>query len=182
MALMDRVQGMLLRPRQEWQVIDREHTNTGDLYRGYVVPLAAIANIPMAIGTLLFSPSVAPGSAIAQALVGFALSLAFVYVAALAIDQLAPRFGGIRSWAQALKVSAYGSTAAFVAGIFSIVPALGVLGILGLYSLYQIYTGLPVLMKTPPERAFAYTAVVVVVVVIMTAVLSAVYFAAFPAV
>lgn len=180
MAFVDRVRSMLLRPRQEWQVIDGEQTSVADLYRGYIVPLAAIANIPMAIGSLLFSPGVPAGSVIAQTVVGFVLSLAIVHITALAIDQLAPRFGGTRSLPQALKVSAYGFTAAFVSGIFSIVPALGILGILGLYSLYQIYTGLPVLMKTPLERALAYTAVLVVLIVIITAVLSAIYFTAFP--
>lgn len=182
MAFIGRVRGMILRPRQEWQVIDGEQTSVADLYRGYVVPLAAIANIPMAIGSLLFSPGVPAGSVIAQTIVGFVLSLAIVPVIALAIDQLAPRFGGTRSFPQALKVSAYGVTAAFVTGIFSVVPALGILGILGLYSLYQIHTGLPVLMKAPLERALAYTAVLVVVMAIITAVLSAIYFAAFPSV
>lgn len=180
MAIVGRVQGMLLRPRQEWQIIDTEQTTTGDLYRGYVAPLAAIGSVPTAVGRLLFGTNVALGTVIAEALVSFALSLAFVYVAAILIDRLAPRFGGTPNMAQALKVSAYGWTAAFVAGIFAIVPALGVLGILGLYSLYQIHTGLPVLMKAPPERAFGYTAAVVGVVFVITVVLSAAWFVVFP--
>ena len=40
---------------------------------------------------------------------------------------------------------------------------LGILSILGLYSLYLFYRGLPVLMKTPADRAVPYTAVIILV-------------------
>jgi hypothetical protein len=63
----------------------------------------------------------------------------------------------------AFKLVAYGGTAGFVGGIFSMVPALSMLGMLAsLYSIYLINLGLPELMKCPPEKAVPYTAVVLV--------------------
>jgi len=95
--------------------------------------------------------------------VGYVLSLAMVFVLALIVDALAPTFGGSKSQISALKVVAYGSTAGFLGGIFSLLPALSILGLLAaFYSIYLIYTGLPVLMKCPKEKAVAYTAVVIV--------------------
>ena len=47
-------------------------------------------------------------------------------------------------------------------GRFSLLPVLSVLTILGLYSLYLFYLGLPVLMRTPPERAIGYVFAVIV--------------------
>ena len=98
-----------------------------------------------------------------QLVVGYLLSLGIVWVLALIVNALAPTFGGSKNFVAALKVIAYGSTAGFVGGVFSLLPALGWLGLLAaLYSIYLIYTGLPVLMRCPSARAGAYTAVVVV--------------------
>ena len=75
----------------------------------------------------------------------------------------------------ALKVVAYGSTAGFVGGIFSLLPPLAWLGLLlALYSIYLFYTGLPVLMRCPPEKAGAYTAVVIVCAIVATIVVAGV--------
>jgi hypothetical protein len=85
---------------------------------------------------------------------------------------------------QALKVAAYAATASWIGGVFHLVPALGILGLLaGCYTLYLFYLGLPVLMKSPPERSLGYAMTVMVAAVVLTAIvglLSAV-FVEFPA-
>lgn len=175
MALPDRVKQILLAPKEEWQVIDREPATVASLYTGYIMPLAAIPAIAQAIGYSVFGVSVPfvgtyrtpVGSAITGAIVSYVLTLAGVYVLALVIDALAPTFGGTKNQIQALKVSAYSSTASWVAGIFALIPGLRILTILGIYSLYLLYLGLPVLMKTAPEKAMAYTAVVILAAIVL---------------
>jgi hypothetical protein len=175
MSLVDRVKRILLSPRTEWQVIDAEPTTPAQLYTGYIMPLAAIGPIAQVIGYSVFGISVpfggtyrVPiGSAITSALVSYVLVLVATYVLALIIDALAPTFNGQRSQIQALKVAAYSSTASWVAGIFLLIPGLRLLTILGLYSLYLLYLGLPVLMKTPSEKAVTYTVVVVLAAIIL---------------
>jgi hypothetical protein len=85
----------------------------------------------------------------------------------LIIDGLAPTFSGQRSQIQALKVAAYSSTASWVAAIFALVPGLRLLSILGLYSLYLLYLGLPILMKSPKEKAMGYTVVVILAAIVL---------------
>jgi Yip1 domain len=176
MNLVERVKRILLTPRTEWEVIDAEPTTPAELYKGYIVPLAAIGPIARVIGFSVFGIRVpftttvyrTPiGSAITGAVVSYVLALVGVYVLALIIDGLAPTFGGTKNQIQALKVAAYSSTAAWLAGIFAILPALSVLGILGLYSIYLLYLGLPVLMKAPSDKAMAYTAVVIIAAIIL---------------
>ncbi len=175
MGLIDRVKNILLNPRQEWQVIDAETTTVGELYTGYIAPLAAIPPIAQAIGYSVFGISVpflgtyrTPiGSALSSALVTYVLTLAGVYVLSLIIDAIAPNFGGTKNQIQALKIAAYSSTASWLAGIFALVPGLRFLGILGLYSLYLMYLGLPTLMKAPQEKAFSYTVVVIVAAIVL---------------
>jgi hypothetical protein len=183
MALVDRVKNILLTPSTEWQVIDGEATTPGALYAGYIVPLAAIGPIAQVIGSTVFGYGMPftghawrmpIGAALSGAVVRYVLSLIAVYLLALIIDALAPTFDGTKSQIQALKVSAYASTASWVAGIFALVPGLRVLGILGLYSLYLLYLGLPVLMKASAEKAVAYTAVVILAAVVLFMIVGAV--------
>jgi hypothetical protein len=175
MPLVDRVKNILLTPRTEWPVIAAEPATLGSLYTGYIIPLAAIGPVAQAIGYSVFGVTVPMmgtyrtpvGSAITGAVVTFALTLVGVYVLALVIDFLAPNFGGTRDQMQALKVAAYSSTASWLAGIFALIPGLRVLGILGLYSLFLLYLGLPVLMRTPPEKALGYTVVVIIAAIVL---------------
>lgn len=174
-GLVARVKAILLKPEETWAVIDGEPATIGGLYRSYVIPLAAIPAVCGLIGMLVFGiggfgisfrPS--PVWAVAQAVVQFGLTLAMCYVMALIIEGLAPSFGGVKDRTQAFKVAAYASTASWVAGVFSLVPALGVLGLLGaLYSLFLLFKGLPRVMKTPEDRAAPYTAVVVIVAIVV---------------
>lgn len=172
MNLVERAKRILLTPKTEWEVIDAEPATVGELYTGYIIPLAAIGPIAQFIGYSLvgfripFGGGVyrTPiGQGITGAVVGYILGLVGVYVFALIIDALAPTFGGTKNQIQALKVAAYSATAGWLAGIFAIVPGLRWLGLLGLYSLYLLWLGLPVLMKAPQEKATGYTVVAIVV-------------------
>lgn len=175
MNLVARAKAILMNPRQEWPVIEKETTPTAELYTGYIIPLAAIGPIARAIGMsamgvnlgILGSYRVSPANAVGGAVASFVLALVGVWVLGWIIDFLAPKFGGQSNAAKALQVAAYASTAAWLAGVFAIIPALAVLGILGLYSLYLLYLGLPVLMKAPQEKAVGYTVVVVVAAVVI---------------
>lgn len=176
MALVDRVKNILLTPKTEWPVIDTEPTTVADLYKGYIIPLAAIGPIAQAIGLSMFGVSflgfgryrVPLATAVTQAVVMFVLQLVGVFVLALIIDALAPTFGGVQNRVQALKVAAYSYTAAWIAGIFGLFPALSILGILGIYSLYLLYLGLPVLMKSPENKAVSYTVVVILAGIVLS--------------
>ncbi|MGJ7533200.1 MULTISPECIES: Yip1 family protein [unclassified Variovorax] len=174
MNLVERVQSILLKPKATWPEIDSEQADAASLYKNYVMILALIPAVASFIGLSLIgigafgvSFRVPIVSGLANMVVGYVLSLVMVFVLALIIDAMAPTFEGTRSQIGALKLSAYASTAAFVGGIFSLLPSLSVLGALAaLYGVYLLYTGLPVLMKCPPDKAIAYTAVVVVCAIV----------------
>lgn len=170
MPLIQRVQDILLKPKDTWPAIAAEPADVGSIYKNYLIYLAAIPAIAAFIGLTMIGAGafgihvrVPFVSGLLQMIVGYVLSLAAVYILALITNALAPTFGGTKDMVQALKLIAYGSTASFVGGIFNIIPSIGILGLLAaLYSIYLIYTGIPVLMKCPREKAGAYTAVVIV--------------------
>jgi hypothetical protein len=182
MSLMERAKNIILTPKTEWPVIDTEQTSTGALYTGYIIPLALIGPVAQIIGWSVFGMSlpfvgtfrIPIGYAVRTAVITYVASLVSVFVLALIIDALAPTFGGQKNQMQALKVAAYSSTAAWVAGIFGIFPALAILGLLGLYSLYLLYLGLPVLMKAPEDKAMGYTVVVIICAIFLWIIIAAV--------
>jgi len=176
MGLIDRAKNIITKPKQEWQVIDAEPATIGGLYTGYIIPLSLVPVIAGALGMLLFGYSlpfigkvtIPTSTVLGSAAVQFVGGLIGIYVIALVIDALAPSFGGTKSPIQAMKVAAYSYTASWVFGILAIVPGLRLIaGLLGLYSLYLLFTGLPALMKSPPEKALGYTAVTVIVAIIV---------------
>ena len=170
MSLVARVKGILLDPKAEWPVIEREQTDTATLLKGYVAILAAIPAVCGFIGTsiigvhgirtpLLFG--------IISAVGGYILTFVGVFIVAFVIDALAEKFGGQKSFQNAIKVAVYTPTAAWLASAFTILPALSFLAIFGLYSFYLLYTGLPALMKAPQKEAMAYFLTVIVAAIIV---------------
>lgn len=170
--LIARVKGILLTPKTEWPVIAGEPTTVGDLYKGYIVWLAAIPPLAAFLVTMRFSASLA----LSQLIVTYALSLAMVYVVALIVDALAPTFGGTKDRVQALKTVAYCYTASWVAGIAAVLPFISLLIMLvaGIYGIYLLYLGLPHTMKCPQEKAAGYTAVIIIVVIVLSFLIGAV--------
>jgi len=170
MNLVERIKGILLQPKSEWQAIEREPGDVGYLFSNYVAIVAAIPPVCAFIGLSIigYGPfRVGIISGILHALVVYALSLVSVFVAAYIIDFLAGTFGARKNFDNAMKVSAYAPTAAWAAGVFKIIPALAFLGILGLYSLYLLHTGIVALMKPAADKALIYTIAVIVCVIVL---------------
>ena len=182
MSLIERVQSILLKPKQTWPVIAEEGGDTASVFTAYVMILAAIPAICGFIGLSLIgvggfgvSYRVPILTGVVQMIVSYLLSLAMVFVLALIVNGLAPTFAGTKDSLRAVKLVAYGCTAIWISGIFSLLPMIAILGVLlGLYSIYLIYTGIAVMMRCPPEKAGAYTAVVIVCGIVVGIVIAAV--------
>jgi hypothetical protein len=174
-TLVERIKKIILQPQQEWPFIGEETTTTSALYKSYIIPLAAIGPAASLIGMSIIGIGmpfagrfrVPIGTAILSTIVHYILSLIGVYVLALVTDYLAPFFSGEKNMGQSLKLSAYSLTAAWIAGVFAIIPALSILSVTGLYSLYLLYLGIPILMKTPREKSLGYTIALFVVTVVI---------------
>ena len=178
MNLVARAKGILTNPRQEWAAIDAEPLDLGQLLVGYVLPLAAIGPIASIIGWSAFGFGlfrISMGTIIGMAITSYVMTIIGIFVLAWVINALAPTFGATQSMPQAIKVAAYSSTAAWVAGIFNIFPALAILAVIGgLYSLYLCWVGLPILMKAPAEKATTYVIVVIIALVLLYVVVGAI--------
>ncbi len=180
MDAVERAKGILLKPKEEWQTISGETTAIPELYKTYILILAAIGPAASIIGMSIVGVSlpfigssrIPITTSFASAGVHYILNLVGVYILALVIDALAPVFSGEKSMSQAFKVAAYSYTPGWVIGIVAVIPALAPLGILGLYGLYLLYLGLPILMKAPKEKSLGYIIAVIIAAIIIFGVIS----------
>ncbi len=173
MDLIPRIQGILLKPKDEWEKIKGEDLPVQSLFTSYAMIVAAIPAIAQFIGNGLIGRSVLSfgwyrrpiGSALLQAILFYIFSLGTVYVLGIIINALAPTFSSKQNQNNAMKIAVFSMTAAWVAGIFYIIPFLGILAILGaLYGFYILYLGFDAsLMDTPKEKVVGYFVVSLVV-------------------
>jgi hypothetical protein len=183
-GMIARALNLLLHPHEAWDAIDAEPATIEGLYRGWVLPLAAIPAVCGVVGLLsfrgfeIFGVRYQPSfiGIIVDGVASYALTLVSVYLLALVIDQFSLQFGGERSRTQAFKVAAYAGTAFWVSGVFALLPTVGGLfKLLGmLYSLYLLYLGLPKLMRSSPVFQLNYFALTLAASILMAIVIGAV--------
>jgi len=176
MDIVQRVQSILLKPKEEWAKIKAEPATVIEIFRSYVLILAAIPAGFQFLGNVLVGkrlPVVGVfrwpiGRALGFALVSYVLSLVTVYAFALIVNELAPTFSSAKNMTAALKLAAYSMTPAWVAGIFHLIPGLGVLGMVAsLYGLYLLYLGFDApMMETPKDKVPAYLVLSIVVIAV----------------
>ena len=177
MALVDRARSILFQPRATWRVIDAEFTKPGAIWGRYILPLAAIGPIATTIGWIVFGKPVpltsltnrVPiSSAVTRGVAEYVLAMVSVAVLVKILSAIAPGFGGQRNEVQALKGTAYSHTAAWVGGIFALVPALWPLQwVAFLYTFYLLYSGIGIVMKVPASQQAGFGAVATIATVVM---------------
>ncbi len=175
--VIQRARSLLVSPRTEWPVIAAEPATIVDLYRDYIMVVAAIPAVCLFLKTSILGYAwngfriyrLAIGVGLAGAIVQYIVSLAVVYLIALFIDSLAPSFAAQSDRVQAFKAAGYAYTALWVAGFAQILPGLYALFALAgaIYSAFLLYLGLPSTMKVVPERAGSYAAVTAVVALVL---------------
>ncbi|MGZ5438549.1 MAG: Yip1 family protein [Candidatus Aminicenantales bacterium] len=177
MDIVQRVQSILLKPKEEWAKIKAEPTTMAGLFTSYAMVLAAIPAGFQLLGSVLVGkrlPLVGVfrwpiGRAFGSAVVSYILSLVAVYLLALVIDALAPTFSSSKNMTRALKLSVYSMTPGWLAGALYIVPGLWALSVVAsLYGVYLLYLGFGTpMMETPKDKIPGYMALSIVVVVVL---------------
>ena len=165
MNLVKRVKNILLNPATEWETIKKEDHMVSDLFTQYALKLAAIPAISGLIGftfgRAFYNPSF--GANLKWAISMYVMSIIGVYILAYIIDVLAPTFGSKKHLPTSMKVVVFSYTAAWVGGVFSLVPALAIFGVLAsIYSLVLLYKGLQIVKEVPQNKMVGYFVAVII--------------------
>jgi hypothetical protein len=167
--LVRRVQGILLKPREEWVKIKEEFFPLiSQLYSSYVLIVAAIPPLIGFLANLLYGGFRKPYSGwswnvaaknLLFSFVAYIFSLIIVYVIGKIINVLAPIFASRQSNLNSLKLAVYSLTPFWVGGLLYLVPRTGWIWryLIALYGIYILYSGLALsLMETPREKVLKY--------------------------
>jgi Yip1 domain len=167
MNLIERAKNILLTPKTEWDVIEKETPDTTKILTTYVIPLVAIGAVASLIGWGLIGKSYNYGFGsikvkgmslgVRYAIIALASGILGTYLTAFVIDALAPTFKSEKNFGKSFQLAAYSFTAGWVGAFLNILPSLAIIGsLVGLYGLYLMYLGLPKLKKTPQEQTVGY--------------------------
>jgi hypothetical protein len=184
--MIERIKNIILKPNQEWDVIEKEENTLQKLLVSYVLPLSLIAAVCSFIGygligyEAMFIKIKGINIGIHHALIALLSSTLSFIVCSFVVDALAPGFNSTKNINKAAQLVAYSSTPAYLAGIFNIIPALAILGIVGLYGLYLMYLGLPKMMKTPADKTAIYLIVIVATIILVYFIVGAIITALMP--
>ncbi|XAH22852.1 Yip1 family protein [Xylophilus sp. GW821-FHT01B05] len=168
MTLIHRIQKLLLQPRMAWRRIEEESVSASRLWRQLLllalIPAASVGIGMSAIGAGGAGLSVrlpwAHGLALAAAT--YLLLVLGVWLLAHVTAIVAPTFGGRADRLSAFSLAVHASSAALLGGVFLLLPSLAPLMLVAAcYSAYLVFTGLPVLMRSAPQKTVPYTAVIV---------------------
>jgi len=182
MDIVSRVQAILLKPKEEWITIKEEDSSVSQLFTSYAMILAAIPALFQFLGLFVFGRHMpfrgmvrhGFGTAFFYAIFSYIATLLTAYVLGIVINALATLFSSKQNQVNAMKLSVYSMTAAWVAGVVHLIPLLRILAWVGLlYSLYILYLGFSAeLMETPKDKVLAYFLVSLVVAIAVTIVLN----------
>ena len=175
MNLIERAKNILLTPAKEWDVIKGEQLTIADMFTKYAMLLAAIPAIAGFIGYSLIGISygfgtfrVPIGTSLVWAILQYILSVGGVFLIAFIMDALAPTFGCTKNLTAAVKIVVFSYTAAWVAGIFNIIPSLGILvGLASIYSLFLMYMGLQKVKDVPKDKMVGYFVVTIIAAIVV---------------
>jgi len=182
MELIPRIQGIVIKPKEEWEKIKKQPLSISDLFTKYVLILVAIPAVAQFIGRGIIGYSVpfvgwvrsGIGRALLHGIFYYVLTVALVYLLGMIINVLAPSFNSKQNQEKAMNLAAFSMTPAWIAGILYIIPPLSVLVLLAsLYSIYIFYLGFSSsIMETPKEKVVGYFAVTIIVSIVLFGLIS----------
>ena len=169
--LLNRVKGIILEPAATWQEVKGENHSVKDLYVKWIFIMAAIQPLCMMVATSFRSPILF----IAQ----YVLQLAFLYVMAFVLNQIASKFEGKGALVDSLKLMVYSSTPAYVLGFLTLIPmgVVAILNLLSLYGIYLFYTGVTPVLGVPENKRLVFVIVSAVIFFIISMIMGAILFA-----
>ncbi|WP_372638817.1 Yip1 family protein [Fodinibius sp.] len=160
--IIDRAQGIILNPKEEWRRIKEEPKSNAELLLHYVLPLVVLAVFTGFIGSW----------SLTIAVFQFISPFIGIVIAAYVINELAEKFNSTKNLNNAFKLVVYAATPSLLAAIVANLSfLLGWVSLFGLYGIYLFWVGIIPMMNTPQDKRLGYVLASALVIVIIQIVL-----------
>jgi Yip1 domain len=150
MPALQRIVGIVVRPKAEWELIAREEPTVDDLLRRYILPLSLLAPVATMVGMRYFDAAwdedlgymVPPQEIFTAGATTLFATIVSVFALAGIFVLIAPMYGSSRDFRKALKVATYGAIPVMLAGATLVLPIMAIIGLAGLsHSLFVYWLG-----------------------------------------
>ena len=140
-------------PNGAWAKIKSETEGIGEIYKNYLIPLAAAGAIAEVVAGSIMGDAPMFGGVLV-AVFQAAVSLAMVFVGALVLEWLAPKFQCTPSRLECFKFTGFASVVGGVSKLLVILPfGLSIAAmLLGLYGVYVAYVGFQPMTEVPDAK------------------------------
>jgi len=178
-TLLNYILDLLVNPVKEWERIREENTPDLKSLQQYLLN-RLIPIIMLNVGTYFVGITfigirskelidgarlVSPISAIVASIILAAAYFITIIIAGMIIKLIATSFDSEVNEINSFKLAAFSLYALLFFGSMHIIPGMKVGMLAGFYGIYLLYRGLPVLLKTPPEKCAGFTLVVSLAVI-----------------
>ncbi len=164
-AIIKRTLGIILKPKEEWKIIESETTTSKEVFLSYVFPYLILNFLASIAGSFLFGYFFSTIYIIASAFSTLLVYIVVLFVTPYIIQALGESFNSEVDTNKAFKLVAYSFTPSYVIGIIiGLLPVLGILGIVGLYGLYIMWHGFT-LFKTPEDKKVGFYIVTLLIII-----------------
>lgn len=159
-----RIRNILVKPRDEWQIIKEEKISYGNLITGYCALISAVPPIAAVMERFIFNRGIVSnavqspfGYVIASNLLWYLVIMVNVIITGAVITALVIRKEPGWVSLPGLQLASYSYTPLFLVGILIIIPRLAWLIYPAiLYSLYLLFLGIRTLTGLSQRKAVAY--------------------------
>lgn len=157
-AIIKRTVNIIIKPAEEWKVIEQENANKNTALFGYALPYIIVVSIATLIGCLIFNSFYfSMPYTIISTIFAFIIPFAGIIISAIIINSIAPGFGSTKNIDNAFKLVIYSYTATFIITMVTgLLPVLFFVSIAGGYSFFIMFFGLTPMMKTPEDKKVGY--------------------------
>ncbi|MCW5655946.1 Yip1 family protein [Hydrogenophaga sp.] len=164
--------GLFTNPANEWERIRDAGYSTGACLAGHTLLLALVPAIASYVGTTEIGWEVAgtravkltPESALRIAVLYYGAMVVATFTMGWMIHWMSRTYGAEQPLSQCVALATYTATPLFLSGVMQLYPLLWLNLVLGLpvvgYTIYLFYTGVPIVMRIPPERGFLLSSAV----------------------
>lgn len=157
-AIIKRAINIIIKPSEEWKIIEQENANKNTAIFGYALPFIIVISAATLVGCLIFNSFYfSMPYTIVSTLFAFILPFAGIIISAIIVNSLAPAFGSTKNIDNAFKLVIYSYTAAFLVSILTgLLPVLFLISFAGGYSFFIMFFGFTPMMKTPDDKKVGY--------------------------
>jgi len=168
-AFFNRTKNLIVKPEEEWKVIEGEDTKPGAILINFVLPYLVLGFVASVLGAYVFAnhwfynPL---GYAIASSVTTLLVYIIVLYVTPIIIKALGNSFGTEVSQEKAFKLVAYSFVPSYIVSILTgLFPMLSILGLAGLYSLYIFWHGFGSLLHAPEDKKVGFFIVSLLIII-----------------